>query len=1115
MKTRLRRHLAFAVGFAATGALALAGGRVAAAKGPEAPLGTVPTDVQMPGTQPDDILFDLHTPDDCANCHGNFNTQTEPSHLWRGSMMSHASRDPLFWATLAVVEQDFAGGGDFCLRCHVPSGWLAGRSVPTDGAALDTTRDVHGVECDQCHRLTNPDNSEHLGVQNDPFVANSGGPNPVGYYGSGQYVMWNGPGALYETSKLGPYANATPPHGFRQSVFHRQPELCGTCHDVSNPFTGDLAPGNGAQVPLAPGTFSGTAGTPVGGKAAFNNFPYQYGVVERTFSELKASLLDTLPVSQFPTLPAELQQGALAYAYEQAQAAGQGGNFEDGTTRFFTCQTCHMAPTIGEGCGFGAATRGDLARHDLTGGNYWMPDAIQWLDQQNLLILGGGLTPGQIIAMNDGKVRARESLSRAAALSVTGNTLRVVNLTGHKLITGYPEGRRMWINTKWYGSNGALLREDGAYGPITAIVQGLPTPVDTILDLSGANTKIYESQGGISQAWAQKLISTLGVSPSLVVAFDRQSGAATTTLGQVAAQAPGTAHESFHFLLNDTVMHDNRIPPYGMSRDEAAARNALPVPATQFGNPGPGGTYDYFDQVALNPPVGAAYGAVSLMYQPTSWEYIQFLWRANTGQVPRLAQEGVNLLNAWRNTGMAAPHVMATATWGAPPLSVGDCQVVEGNSGTRTCGFAVTVPGASGQTVTVSYATADGAATVANGDYLAASGTVTFPPGTVSQTVEVTVNGDTVGEPDETFTLNLSNPTNATILDGSGMGTITNDDAPVASIGDCTVVEGNAGNASCVATITLNAPAIGSPVLEWTTTGFTAAAGADFVQSGSFAAFQPGTTSQNVTVPVVGDTLPEADETFFLHLLPVSGAVTIGDGEGTGTIVDDDGLTSDVTELVHGVAVVRDLRAQPGPTADRDLYLIAQQPFSSYEVIVDGTSGDLGAAGPALERRSAADALVQSSVPVGAGSARTLRWQNDTSAVVATETVRVSAPQCGTGCGPDDVYRLRAYDTTYSIPRFNNTGSQITVLLVQNATNRPVAASIHFWSTTGASLGVRTADLAARETLVLLTTDVAPAAGGSITVVHDGGFGALAGKAVALEPSTGFSFDSPMVSRLR
>src|SRR5688572_11651404 len=480
MSPSYTRRLAFASGFVLAAAAAASLSVRAAAGSVQ---GTVPTDVQMPGTQPHDPITNLHDPNACASCHGNYAPTVEPTHLWRGSMMAHASRDPLFWATLAVAEQDFAGGGDFCLRCHVPSGWLAGRSVPTDGALLDPTRDVHGVECDQCHRLTNPDASEYAGLQVAPFVANDGGTPATGYYGSGQYVLWEGPpnGPPYGPSKLGPYSDPVAPHSTGQSLYHRSPELCGTCHDVSNPLTGDLAPGNGAQQPLAPGTFSGVPDTPVDGKAAFNNFPYAYGVVERTYSELKASLLDTLPVSQYATLPAELQQGALRYAYEQALQAGQGGNFEDGTTRFFTCQTCHMAPTVGEGCSLNPPVRGDLARHDLTGGNYWMPDAIQWMDQQGLLILGGGLTAGQINALNDGKTRARASLSRAAALSVAGDTLRVVNLTGHKLITGYPEGRRMWIRQRWYDPTGVVVREDGAYGPITAIVNGQPTQVDTIL----------------------------------------------------------------------------------------------------------------------------------------------------------------------------------------------------------------------------------------------------------------------------------------------------------------------------------------------------------------------------------------------------------------------------------------------------------------------------------------------------------------------------------------------------------------------------------------------------------------------------------------------------------
>ena len=566
-------------------------------------------------------------------------------------------------------------------------------------------------------------------------------------------------------------------------------------------------------------------------------------------------------------------------------------------------------------------------------------------------------------------------------------------------------------------------------------------------------------------------------------------------------------------------MHDNRIPPYGMSRAEAEGRNALPVPATQYGNPaGVAGTYDYFDQVALDPPPGATYGALSLVYQPTSWEYVQFLWRANTGQVTRLAQEGVNLLNAWRNTGMAAPHVMATASWGTPPLSVGDCEVAEGNAGTRTCDFAVSLPAPAGQMVFVEYATADGSATVADGDYDAASGLLSFEAGTTTQTVSVTVNGDSVGEPYETFTLNLANATNATIADGTGTATIVNDDAPVASIGDCSVVEGNAGTTNCIAAITLNAPAIGSPVLEWGTTDFTATAGPDYLASGSFAAFQPGTTTQNVTVPVVGDLLPEIDETFFLWLQPVSGAVTVGDGEGIGTIVDDDGLTGGRAELAHGFAHTTDLAASGG-VADRDLYLVAQQPYSSYEVVVDGGSGDLGTAGPLLERRSATDALLQASAPVGTGPSRTLRWQNTSFLGEAGERIVVSATGpggCGISCGPDDRYRIRFYDTTYSIPRFNNTGSQLTVLLLQNATDRPVEASVRFWLASGALAASQPVSLAPRQLYVLQTqTTNLVGQSGSITIAHDGGHGALSGKTVALEPATGFSFDSPMVPRLR
>jgi hypothetical protein len=615
---------------------------------------TVPTDVQMPGTQPGEVS-QIQSVSKCDNCHGNFDPAGEPWFNWAGSMMAHASRDPIFWATVAVAEQDFDGAGDLCLRCHVPEGWLGGRSTPTDGSHL-AAGDADGVQCDVCHRLTNPDDSEHLGAQTAPFVANDGGTPPTGYYGSGQFVIWDA------TSKLGPYSDAAAAHQFLQSHFHRSAKLCGTCHDVSNPVVGDLAPNHGAQTPLAPGSYSGVPGTPVDGKAAFNNFPYAYGVVERTFSEHQASAWATTRVADYPTLPLELRAGSIQAAYQAALLAGNGGDYEDGTPRTFTCQTCHMHATIGEGCNKSPPLRMDLPIHDLTGGNYWMPDAIQYLDALGQIRLGGGLSASQRNAMNAGKIRAQQNLGGAASLSVSGNQVTVVNLTGHKLISGYPEGRRMWLRISWYDAGGSQIAQDGRYGPLAVQIDGAPATVESLLDLDPPYTPVYEAHGAVTQEWASQLLA-VGLPSGLPLAFDRVTGVVTRTLGEVAAQDPGTHGETFHFALNNLVVEDNRIPPWGMRYDDAAERNILPVPPTQYGNPGPGGTYQHRDTVTLNPPAGAHHATIELLYQPTSWEYVQFLERANTGSVAFLADEGDQILDAWRQTSMAAPYTMASTTW--------------------------------------------------------------------------------------------------------------------------------------------------------------------------------------------------------------------------------------------------------------------------------------------------------------------------------------------------------------------------------------------------------------------------------------------------------------------
>jgi hypothetical protein len=613
----------------------------------------VPNEIQQPGTQPGEA-GNLESPDKCDNCHGGYNQAVEPAFNWRGSMMANATRDPIFWATLAIAEQDFDGAGDLCIRCHSTGGWYGGHSTPTDGSGL-AALDADGVDCDTCHKMTNPDGSEHPGVMNPPFVANDEGTPAEGYYGTGMLSLSDG------NAKLGPYSDAAARHQFLQSKFHRDVDFCGSCHNVSNPAVGDLAHNSGAQ-PSSDGVLaSGIPGSPLDGKAAFNNFPYQYGIVERTYSEFKSGMLSSTRVSDYQSLPFDLQAGAIQAAFKAA-----GGDYQDGTPRYFSCQTCHVRPVTGQGANKnGVPVRTDLPLHDMTGGNHWIPDAILYQNAQGTLRLGGGLTAVQIDALNAGKLRAQQQLDLAASISVNGATVKITNLTAHKLISGYPEGRRMWLNIKWYDGGNNLLREDGAYGPLDISINALPATVNTILDLDDPNTKIYEAHYGMTQEWANQLLA-LGYSPTLPLSFDRVTGAVDYTLGQLAAQGTGTDHETFHFVLNNTVAKDNRIPPYGFSYEEARQRNALPVPADQYWDT-PGVTYRYWDEITLNPPLGAVYATIDLLYQPTSWEYILFLYRANNGQNAFLAAEGANLLDAWLNTGMAEPYVIGSTTWGAPP----------------------------------------------------------------------------------------------------------------------------------------------------------------------------------------------------------------------------------------------------------------------------------------------------------------------------------------------------------------------------------------------------------------------------------------------------------------
>lgn len=110
-----------------------------------------------------------------------------------------------------------------------------------------------------------------------------------------------------------------------------------------------------------------------------------------------------------------------------------------------------------------------------------------------------------------------------------------------------------------------------------------------------------------------------------------------------------------------------------------------------------------------------------------------------------------------------------------PSLSIADASVTEGNNGNATLNFTISLSASSQSDVTAQWMTADGSAT-AGTDYQSGNGTVSIAAGQTSASLTVTVTGDTVEEPDETLDLVLSNPSNATIADGTGRGTIVNDD---------------------------------------------------------------------------------------------------------------------------------------------------------------------------------------------------------------------------------------------------------------------------------------------------------------------------------------------------
>lgn len=509
----------------------------------------------LPGTQPgtSDTLNGLGSTE-CKQCHASEST-IRPVSLykeWSGSMMAHSARDPIFYASLAIANKYSANVGvnigEFCIRCHSPTGWLAGRSEDISGASLRGT-DLDGVQCDYCHRMV------------DPLFPDSTVPDmifDVPGYGNGMHVMQR-----TLQPKRGPYDSLSGPHQTRRDPFQQRGDMCGVCHDVSNPFH-------------------------AGYQGQLVNPPHTYGSLERTYSE---------------------------WLMSDFSAMGDSGS----------CQSCHMRKTTGYGCSYGSAPlRSDLAQHDLTGGNTFVPD-----------ILRDFFPELDSVPLRQGKQRATETLQRAASLSLSayraGDSssviadVRITNLTGHKLPTGYPEGRRMWLSVIGTNAAGDTLFTSGYYDSLVADI------TDT------TQLKLYHAIHGIRDSTG--LLYGLPAGPS------------------------------FHFSVNDTILFDNRIPPRGYTYSNFRQRLAEPIGVVYADS-------QYWDDTRYLLPAAVTSVSVSLQYQTITKEYIEFLRDHNVGNSFDWNDWGSKLYDAWERRGKSTPVVMnfASVAVGDSSMSVPEVQ---------------------------------------------------------------------------------------------------------------------------------------------------------------------------------------------------------------------------------------------------------------------------------------------------------------------------------------------------------------------------------------------------------------------------------------------------------
>jgi large repetitive protein len=420
--------------------------------------------------------------------------------------------------------------------------------------------------------------------------------------------------------------------------------------------------------------------------------------------------------------------------------------------------------------------------------------AFQGVAFTQTLSTTGGIAPYSYL-LETGTLPAGITLSSAGVLSGTtsaapGNFPVTIRVTDSSTGPGQYFELESYILTVSpppsvsIGVAPASVSEDGAANLVYTVTRTLNLSSPTVVNLTASGTATagtdYSGAAATVTIAAGATTATLTIDPTADTVVEADE-TVTLTIDAGAGYSVGSPASATATILNDDLptlsINDVTVTEGNSGTVNAVFTVSLSAPA------GSGGVS--FDIATANgtATAGTDYVAQTLTAQTIAAGSSSYSFTvAVNGDVLNEAGETffVNIANVTGAT-VADGQGLGTITNDDPfpDLSINDVTVTEGNSGTVNAVFTVSLSAASGQTVSVNYATADGIATQP-GDYSSTTGTLTFTPGTTTQTVTVAVSGEAVPEADETFFVNLSGATNASISDNQGLGTITNDDVPVA-----------------------------------------------------------------------------------------------------------------------------------------------------------------------------------------------------------------------------------------------------------------------------------------------------------------------------------------------